>query len=269
MSLRTVALRTSGAPHAGFPFTIAAIRALPVLEVADRVTFFVGENGTGKSTLLEAIAIAAGIRGLGSEHLERDTTLAPQRDLASQLRLTWSARSNRGFFLRAEDFFGYLRRQARDDARIRREQAEGGLEAPPVHRTDDWRSAEHPDEAAAAEFIARYDSRSHGESFLDVFRQRIQRKGLYLLDEPEAPLSPQRQLSLIRLLADAVDVGAQFIIATHSPILLSFPGAKILSFDSVPVEEVPYADLEHVALTRAFLNAPELYLRQLLARNDE
>jgi predicted ATPase len=185
------------------------------------------------------------------------------------LRLTWSARSSRGFFLRAEDFFGYLRRQARDDARIRRERAELGLDAPPPDRTDDWRSGEHPDESAAVEFIGRYDSRSHGESFLDVFGQRTRSKGLYLLDEPEAPLSPQRQLSLIRLLADAVDQGAQFIIATHSPILLSFPGAKILSFDSAPVTEVAYADLEHVALTRAFLNAPELYLQRLLAKGDE
>lgn len=269
MSLRTVTLRTSAISNVGFPFTIAAVRTLPVLEMADRVTFFVGENGTGKSTLLEAIAIAAGIRGLGSEHPELDTTLAPQRALASHLRLTWSARSSRGFFLRAEDFFGYLRRQARDDARIRRERAELGLDAPPPDRTDDWRSGEHPDESAAVEFIGRYDSRSHGESFLDVFGQRTRSKGLYLLDEPEAPLSPQRQLSLIRLLADAVDQGAQFIIATHSPILLSFPGAKILSFDSAPVTEVAYADLEHVALTRAFLNAPELYLQRLLAKGDE
>ncbi|CAA9313381.1 MAG: ABC transporter, ATP-binding protein [uncultured Gemmatimonadetes bacterium] len=269
MPLRTVALRTSDTPNAGFPFTIAAIRTIPVLEMADRVTFFVGENGTGKSTLLEAIAIAAGIRGLGSEQPKLDTTLAPQRDLASHLRLTWSARSSRGFFLRAEDFFGYLRRQARDDARIRRERSEIGLDAPPPGRADDWRSGEHPDESAAVEFIERYDSRSHGESFLDVFGQRTRGKGLYLLDEPEAPLSPQRQLSLIRLLADAVDVGAQFIIATHSPILLAFPGAKILSFDGGPITEVAYADLEHVALTRAFLNAPELYLQRLLAKDDE
>jgi len=107
------------------------------------------------------------------------------------------------------------------------------------------------------------DANSHGQSFLKLFQSRFVPDGLYLLDEPEAPLSPQSQLALLAMLLDMVAQDAQFVIATHSPMLLAFPGARIYSFDSVPVSEVAYAELDHVVLTRAFLNDPEQYLRHL------
>jgi predicted ATPase len=107
------------------------------------------------------------------------------------------------------------------------------------------------------------DANSHGQSFLRLFQSRFVPEGLYLLDEPEAPLSPQSQLALMAMMSDMIAKRGQFIIATHSPILLGFPGARIYSFDAPPVSEVEYASLEHVALTREFLNAPERFLRHL------
>jgi predicted ATPase len=133
---------------------------------------------------------------------------------------------------------------------------------PPPERVDEWRGSVHADEVAAAEFLARYDGRSHGESFLDLFGARLG-DGLYLLDEPETPLSPHRQLTLLALLGDATKRGAQFVVATHSPILLAFPGARIYDFDALPVRATTYDALPHVTLTRDFLNAPERYVRHL------
>ena len=122
---------------------------------------------------------------------------------------------------------------------------------------------EHVDERGAERFLARFDARSHGESFLDLFTGRVNPGGLYLLDEPETPLSPQRQIALLGLIIDAAGQGAQFIIATHSPILLACPDARIITFDTNPISDASYEDLEHVRVTRDFLNHPERYLRHL------
>ena len=236
-------------PSAEFPFSVPAVRAFSSLELG-AVTFFVGENGSGKSTLLEAIATVAELPSLGGD----GETLASQRELGAHLRLSWSPRTRAGFFMRAEDFFGYLKLQARIDARIVRERRENDGHVGPLF--DD--NARHIDEVRAARHLGRYDARSHGESFLELFKDRV-RRGLYLLDEPEAPLSPTRQLALLHLLRDRSREGAQFVIATHSPILLACPGAKIVSFDRAPIAEVAYEDLEHVAITRAFLNDPSRF----------
>ena len=117
--------------------------------------------------------------------------------------------------------------------------------------------------ALAEKYGEDADARSHGESFLALFRARFVPGGLYLLDEPEAPLSPQRQLALLSMLKEMTAQEAQFIIATHSPILMALPGADILSFDTAPVRRVSYEEVEHVTLTRDFLNNPEAFLRHL------
>ncbi len=141
------------------------------------------------------------------------------------------------------------------------------MKSTPIARR--WRAgfAEAPIATSLHEMEARYgvnlDANSHGESFLALFKARIVPGGLYLLDEPEAPLSPQSQLGLMAMLRDMTAQGSQFIIATHSPILLAFPDATIYSFDQPPVRRVPYGELEHVLLTRDFLASPERFLRHL------
>jgi predicted ATPase len=254
--LLRLSLKVPTPEAAPYPFSVPQVRMLPQLDVNTGVTFFVGENGSGKSTLLEGIAAAAELHARGSVDLAVDDTLAPARQLGAALRLAWSPRSRQGFFLRAEDFFGYNKAQARTDARELRERTEGRVEPCGLVPSE---SGVHPDEREAARFIAKYDSRSHGESFMDLFA-KVRPGGLYLLDEPEAPLSPKRQIALLQLLIRTSRAGAQFIIATHSPILLACPGAKIYSFDQTPVAEVAYAELEHVVVMRDFLNDPGRFI---------
>jgi predicted ATPase len=255
------------APEAdGFPFDVPAIRTLPALDLSAPVTFFVGENGSGKSTLLEALALAAGLPTVGAEEAARDPTLEPQRRLARALRLTWSARRTRGFFLRAEDFFGFQKRLARDRAELSGRLAE--LEVEYRDRSAYARTlAQGPARGSLDEWTRRYgenpDAASHGQAFLRLFQARFIPGGLHLLDEPEVPLSPQNQLGLLALLLTMAESGAQFVIATHSPILLGYPGARIYDFDRTPIAETTYDALDHVTITRDFLNDPARFLRRL------
>ncbi len=249
-----------------FPYVVPVIASLERLAFSAPVTFLVGENGSGKSTLLEAIACAAGSITVGGEGVERDQTLAGLRALAKDLRLVWSKRTRKGFFMRSEDFFGFARRMDKT-----REEMQQSLEE--VERDYKNRSAFAREQAKMAyqrelgEMESRYgdgvDARSHGESYLNLFQGRFIPGGLYLLDEPEAPLSPKRQLSFLVMLKEMVDKEGQFIIATHSPILMGFPGAVILNCDSGKLEQVQYEDLEHVYITKGFLEHPYLYLREL------
>ena len=263
--LRTVE-RRAGADGERFPFTVPAIRSLESLDLSAPVTFFVGENGSGKSTLLEAIAASAGLPAVGSEDVDADATLAGQRLLGDALRLVWSRRATRGFFLRAEDFFGYTRRLARLRAELLERLDE--IEVEYAERSSFAKGlAAGPVRASLGALEARYgvdlDANSHGESFLRLFQSRFVPGGLYLLDEPEAPLSPQSQLGLLAIMTDMVAQDAQFIVATHSPILMAYPGANILSFDQKPVERVRYEELESVRLMRDFIADPERYVRRL------
>jgi predicted ATPase len=204
---------------------------------------------------------------VGSDSVEQDKTLAQVRQLAKNLKLSWTKQTHRGFFLRAEDFFGYAKRQAQI-----REELEDDLRN--VDDTYQGRSAlarelaRMPYQTEIGDMQRRYgqglDSHSHGESFFTFFQSRFVPNGLYLLDEPDAPLSPMRQLSLLTLLKMMVDQNAQFVIATHSPLIMAYPGATILSFDEGKITPVDWADLEHVSITRMFLNNPEQFLKELL-----
>ncbi|MBI1800389.1 MAG: AAA family ATPase [Chloroflexi bacterium] len=265
--LRSVGLvKLGGHATDGFPFDVPVIRALETLEFSAPVTFFVGENGSGKSTLLEAIASAADSITVGSENIARDPSLAPIRALAKRLKLIWQKRTKKGFFLRAEDFFGYARRLARMRAELEQEASEAESEykgrsetALALARMPYMRELH----ALKTQYGRELGDYSHGESFLSFFQARFVPGGLYLLDEPEAPLSPLRQLAFLFMLKQMSEQDAQFIIATHSPIIMAFPGATILSFDHAPIQPAAYQELEHVAITRAFLNNPEQYLKHL------
>lgn len=265
--LKTLEVRPWPDSLAGqFPFRLTMMRNLQSLTFTSAVTFFVGENGSGKSTLLEAIACAAGSVAVGSDGVRTDQTLVHVREFAEYLRLGWSKKTHKGFFLRAEDFFGF----ARQTARTRRE-LHDGLKAV----DDDYRGRSKLAVSLAKMPYARelhdlqhhygegLDSQSHGESFLKLFQARFVPNGFYLLDEPEAPLSPSRQLAFLFALKQMVDQQSQFIIATHSPIVLAFPEATILNFAGDSITTTRYDDLEHVSFTRAFLNNRESFLRHL------
>jgi len=264
--LRSVELRRVPAAAADrFPFTVPVIRDLPLLDLDAAVTFLVGENGSGKSTLLEGLASAAGLPTVGSESIQQDESLGAQRLLGKSFKLTWNRRAMRGFFLRAEDFFGFTKSLSKLRAELKARLAEYETE----YQGRDYAKglASMPLVGSLVDMERRYgvdlDANSHGQSFLKLFQSRFVPGGLYLLDEPEAPLSPQSQLALIAMIRDMVAQDAQFIIATHSPILLGYPGARIYSFDSVPVTAVQFNELDHVVLTRDFLNNPERFLRHL------
>jgi predicted ATPase len=266
--LRSIGLEGIAEADDAFPFGVPAVRALrdAPLAFSAPVTLLVGENGSGKSTLLEGIACAARSITIGSAPADRDPSLAAGQRLATSLRLVWSRRTRRGFFLRAEDFFGFARdvdqMRADYDADLRAIRDDPTLSA----RAKGFAAMPHAREAG--ELRRRYgdglDARSHGEAFLTLFAGRLDHGGLILLDEPEAPLSPARQLTLLSLLMQAVAASdAQFIIATHSPILMALPDAVIYQLDGEGIRAVAWDEVEHVSLTRAFLNDPTAFLRHL------
>ena len=263
--LRSVSRKSAGG--SGFPFDVPVIRALDELTFDNPVTFFVGENGSGKSTMLEAIALAAKLPTVGSAQAVDDETLKAQRALARTLKLTWNQKARSGFFLRAEDFFGFTKQLAKLRSEMQQRIVE--LDEEYTDRSDyAKRLAQGPAAGSLADMERRYgtdlDANSHGQSFLKLFQSRFVPNGLYLLDEPEAPLSPQSQLALMTIIAEMVGQKAQFIVATHSPILLAYPGARIYSFDGGKTNVVEYEALDHVTITRDFLNAPQRFLRHMM-----
>lgn len=220
-----------------YPFSIPAVRTMETLEPSPHVTFFIGENGSGKSTLIEALAIVLGLNPEGGSQNFAFAARPSESELHRYLTPIRSRRRpRRRFFLRAESLFNVAT------------EVEGrgllgyGWEA--LHE------------------------RSHGEAFLWLLRERFLPNGLYLLDEPESALSPQRQLSMIRRMSQLVAGGAQMIIATHSPILMAYPGALLYQLDEDGMRPVRYEDTEHFRITRDFLDEPARFLRHLLAEDE-
>jgi predicted ATPase len=271
--LRSIDLRLpedDGSPKE-FPFSVPALHGLETIDLGCPVCCFVGENGSGKSTLMEALAIATGLPTVGSVTAARDRSLASQARLARCLKLVWTRRAHRGFFLRAEDFFGFARRLVEMRTEFKEDLKE--IDKDYRDRSDYARMlAKGPANRSLGEMQNRYgedlDANSHGESFLKLFQSRLVPGGLYLLDEPEVALSPQSQLAFLAMIKSSVDDGSQFVIATHSPILMAIPGATIYSFDERPAGAVGFDDLEHVNLMRDFLAQPERFIRHLWTDDD-
>jgi predicted ATPase len=234
---RVSLLRERVARWDAYPFNIPAIKSLKALEITSRVCFFVGENGTGKSTLLEAIAAhyGFGLEG-GNRNFSPSTTasVVSIKPLMKALRLSFTNRTGKGFYLRAESFFNV---------------------------------ASHVDSVGASRSYGgtSLHDQSHGESFIALLQYRFTRSGFYLLDEPEAALSPQRQLSFLLLLHDLLTANnaIQFIVATHSPILLAYPGAQIFSFDDGQIREIGYRECQPFQLVSRFVADPERYINAL------
>ncbi|MGF7049878.1 putative ATPase [Paenibacillus sp. DS2015] len=214
-----------------YPFSIPTIQSMDVMKFTSNVTFFVGENGSGKSTLLEAIAYQCGFNTAGGGRNNNYNLEASGSALGDHIRLAWLPKITNGFFMRAESYYNF---------------------------------ATHIDDVnAQSSYGGRsLHEQSHGESFLSLFVNRFSGKGIYLLDEPEAALSPSRQLAFLRVLYDLQDT-SQFIIATHSPIILGFPDAQILSFDHSPICGIQYEETEHYQITRRFLENKKRYLNEL------
>lgn len=210
------------------------------LSLRSNVTFFVGENGTGKSTLTEAIAVAYGFNAEGGSRNFSFATMQTHSELWKYLTLSRHKYAKDGFFLRAESFYNVA-------SNIDEMDQEPSFSAPVI-------------QSYGGVSLHR---QSHGESFLALVQNRFGGNGLYILDEPEAALSPTRQLSLMAEIDNLVHKDSQFIIATHSPILMTFPGALIYQFSADGVEAVTYRDTEHYRLTRRFLENPERMLGYL------
>ncbi len=263
--LRSVQIRSNQLPDE-FPFNLPLIQSWEAWEITQPVSIFVGENGTGKSTLLETLACAIGSVTVGSESVKTDPSMKATRLLAKHLKLVWNQRTTRGFFLRAEDFFGYIKQVAQTRTELEREMrsVEGDYLGRSQYAKD---LARMPYARELKDLETRYgeglEFHSHGEGYLELFQSRFVPGGLYLLDEPEAALSPLRQLGFLSLLKEMINRDAQFIIATHSPILMAFPGAALLNFDLVPLQQITWEQLEHVTLTRDFLNNPQSFLRHI------
>jgi len=227
-----------------YPFSLPGIRELESIELHPKVTFFIGENGSGKSTLLEAIAVSLGFNAEGGTKNFRFSTRRSHSDLHEYLRVAKGLRRARdGFFLRAESFFNVASEIEHLD-----EEPGGG---PPVINSYGGRSLHE---------------QSHGESFLALLTNRFGGKGVYILDEPEAALSPQRQLAVLSRIHDLVLDDSQFLIATHSPILMAYPDALIYQFSKEGLTQVAYEDTEHFQVTRDFLMNPGRMLDVLLER---
>jgi predicted ATPase len=259
------AIRSTGRDRSdvAYPWSVPAIAAFTQLALVRPVTFLMGENGSGKSTFLEAIAVAARAASAGAFDLSDDATLAGARRFADTLTVVGGKRPATRLFFRAEDAFGFTRRVERE-ARELRVVAEGlraDERATEKARTRAAGYVEGQRRALTARYGDDPHARSHGETFLDILRQRIVPRGLYFLDEPETPLSPTRVLALLALVYDGARDGSQFVIATHSPILAALPGATILVFEGERIVETAYDELEHVRVMRDFLRAPERYTR--------
>jgi predicted ATPase len=223
---------------ATYPFNIPAFSNGIHLQFESKVTFFVGENGSGKSTLLEALAEVCGFNPEGGNRDHNYARFVDRGPLAKALRLTWKPKVTEGFFMRAESFYNFA--SYLDDVSDLR--AYGGKS---LHK------------------------QSHGESFLALFNHRFE-QGLYILDEPEAALSPQRQLTFLKIIHDLSEPGhAQFLIATHSPIILSYPNATLFDLDGDAIQKVAFRETKHFLITRDFLNSPERFFRHLFARPEE
>lgn len=227
-----------------YPYTLPVARALARsagLALDAGVTFLVGDNGTGKSTLVEALAVACGFNPEGGSQNFRFATRASESSLGDSLNLTWSERKPRtGFFLRAESYYNVA-------TEIERLDKAGGPPLLPAY------GGVSPHE------------RSHGESFLDLVTHRFGPRGLYLLDEPEAALSVRGCMAVLSRLAELAAQDSQIVVATHSPILLALPGATIYEIDDDgTIDRIGYDDALPVRLTRDFLAAPERFLRHLI-----
>lgn len=251
-----------------WPYTIPALQSLDGFDLNTPVTLLAGDNGSGKSTLLEALAVKLALPAVGRADAARDETLAALRPLARGIKLAFERKPAARLFLRSEDFFNFtigLQKQREEMAselsRVETEYANRSVFAQNQARMAYAGSVGDMERRYGRDLL---ESASHGESFLRLFQERLVPNGLYLLDEPEAPLSPMRQLALHSMIKELADEkNCQFVIASHSPILLAIEGAAVYDLDQNPPAKTGWQELPGVKLMKGFLSCPESYTSRL------
>jgi len=246
-----------------FPFNVPAVKFAKQIDFNPKVTIFIGDNGCGKSTLLETLAQKLNLPLIGG-YIKSHAGFEAARLLQPHLEIEWKRQTSKGFFFRAEDFSDFVNSVENEQRKIGEDLRElRGV-------VDDSIIKEMSDNMNYSLFRMRKDygenmqAFSHGEAYLKILQMRLGNKGVFLLDEPEAALSPLKQLSLIFLIIEILKSGnTQFIISTHSPILMGIPGAWIYEIKEESMSRVDYKDTEHYRITSTFLNDPNHYLRHL------
>lgn len=259
--LRSLSINTSHSHP--FPFNVPAVKHGRNITIDSRITIFTGDNGTGKSTLLESIAMRMNTPLIG-DHIGKRDDFNAARTLQSYLQLEQVRKPLNGFFFRAEDFGDYIYKLKQQKNRnntflddMRGEVADGVLDkmSESMHTLQHMMRNEYGENLLAL---------SHGEAYLKIIQTKINDNGIYLLDEPEAALSPLKQLSLISFILEALkSKNSQFIVATHSPIIMGVPGALLYEITEDEIRQTAYEDTEHYRITHSFLNNPASYLRHL------
>lgn len=244
--LRSIAFRTPEVPdNEGYPFTVPSFRQDFQMTLTKPITILVGDNATGKSTLLEYIASVCGfnLQGGSSDHVyqtHNHESFPHLTRLRACITLSWLPKLSRGFFFRSETFFNFIEY----------------LHSPGISDGDHW---------LEKNYGGKLLEKSHGESFLKLFGVRFNRSGIYLLDEPESALSPMRQLHFLKILKDIENrQDSQVIMVTHSPILMSYPGADIISFSAQGIRPTSLQACEHYQFMKKFLENPDFYLAEVL-----
>lgn len=248
---------------APFPFNIPAVRFAKDIRLNKDVTIFVGDNGSGKSTLLETLALHLNLPLIGGFIKNMDGFQAAAT-LKPFVEVEWKNQTQKGFFFRAEDFSQFVNSVEIEKSKIRSDlgELEGNVDDSIIQQMTE--SMNYSLRAMRRDYGENMQAFSHGEAYLKILQTRIAGKGIYILDEPEAALSPLRQLSLMAFILEVLkEKKSQFIMATHSPILMGTPGACIYEIKEEGIVETDYRETEHYRITKTFLDNPEFYLRHL------
>lgn len=251
--------------HLDYPFNIPAFQSIKELDLSNKITIFVGDNGSGKSTLLKSIAYYNNSINVSSQDINSSYYKEIQ-DLSNCMQLSYTFKTKSGFFFSGEEFITYInnlkimKHELRDDLKRVDEEYKNKS----IFAQNQARMA-YAGELHALEnsYTGDLKQKSHGEGFLDFFKARMHRQGIYLLDEPETPLSAINQYQLVVLITDLVKTGSQVIIATHSPIIMALKDARIYNFTDQGIKPINYDDIDHVSFTKHFLNNKENYIDRL------
>ena len=244
-----------------YPFDIPAIKHAKAIDLINPVTFLIGENGSGKSTLLETLAFRLQLPHMDGIGYEKKCFDAARR-LTPFLEVNWAIQRANGFFFRAEDFGDYLNSVHRQDANLHNQMLELQDEVPQNIIQEMKDNANFQLRRVRKDYGQELDAFSHGEAYMHIMQEMVTTPGIYLLDEPEASLSPAKQLAFIYFLQNHLEEHmSQFIIATHSPMLMAYPDASIYEITDAGMQQTALEETEHYTITKTFLNNPKAFLR--------